>query len=107
LIYALRKKLTGEAVKGEERAFMIGRHDAVMGRAVDTLYKITAFERPKMRAKEAPPDQSPHDRVPPDLTKLTRAELDALEKMVLKVSGGSTAGVRPGPSDTAAPARRS
>jgi hypothetical protein len=76
---------------------MISRHDAVMGRAVDTLYKITAFERPKMRAKEAPPDKVPHDRVPPDLTKLTRAELDALEKMVLKVSGGSTTDVFAGP----------
>jgi hypothetical protein len=99
LIYALRKKLTGEAVKGEERAFMISRHDTSMARAIDTLYKITAFERPKMRAKEAPPDQVPYDRVPPDLTKLTCAELDALEKMVLKVSGGR--------SDTTTPARRS
>jgi hypothetical protein len=31
---------------------MISRHDTSMGRAIDTLYKITAFERPKMRAKE-------------------------------------------------------
>jgi hypothetical protein len=67
-----------------------------MARAADTLYKITAYERAKMKSKDAPPDQHEYGRVPPDLTKLTRAELDALEKMVLKVGGGSTAGVRPG-----------
>jgi hypothetical protein len=70
-----------------------------MARAVDTLYKITAYERAKMKSKDAPPDQHEYGRVPPDLTRLTRAELDALEKMVLKVSGGR--------SDTPTPARRS
>jgi hypothetical protein len=98
LVQALRKKLADSALKGRERKDFLARYDAVMSRSIDTLSRIVPYERSRLKAKEAPPDQHEHGRVPPDLTKLTRAELDALEKMVLKVSGGRT--------DTTTPARR-
>jgi len=51
-----------------ERAVLIARYDAVMARSIDTLSKIVPYERSRLKAKEAPPDQP--DRALPDLTKL-------------------------------------
>jgi hypothetical protein len=103
-IHALRKKLAGKALKGVERQRMLARHDLLQEHMRDTLRQIIPYERPKLAAIPPAGDQNNSMRVKPDLTKLSDAELDQLEKIVLKIGGATAAGPAIGADNADRPA---
>jgi hypothetical protein len=85
-------KLADKALKGVERRHTLDRYDLIHVQMRTTLHQIIPYERPKIQAVGPDNDPTNLQRVKPDLTKLTEAELDQLEKIVLKVGGATAAG---------------
>jgi hypothetical protein len=100
LLAALRKKLASKALKAAERRHTLDRYDLIHTHMRTTLHQIIPYERPKMQAISPDDDPTNLQRVKPDLTKLTEAELDQLEKIVLKVGGAAAIGADPGADGT-------
>jgi len=79
-----RKEIASES---RRRNPSINRIDFLRDKLVGTLAKLLPYERPRLAAITMAGDQNNPPRVKPDLSKLSEAELDQLEKIVLKVGG--------------------
>jgi hypothetical protein len=86
----IRKKLANETLTAVERQRLLSRHDMLQERIRDTLRHILPYERPRLSAVEVSEDQLHPERVKPDLTRLSDAELKQLERIVLKIGGPAT-----------------
>jgi hypothetical protein len=70
----------------------------------NTLHQILPYERPKLQAVGPDDERINPQRVTPDFSKLTDAELTALEKILLKVGGPTAAGPAVGADNAGRPA---
>jgi hypothetical protein len=92
LLTALRAKLASKALRGAERRHTLDRYDLIHDRMRNILHQILPYERPKLQAVGPDDERINPQRVPPDFSVLTHAELTALEKILLKVGGATAAG---------------
>jgi hypothetical protein len=86
------------------RQSTIERYDLIHDRMSTILYWIIPFERPKMQAIGPESERTSLQRVEPDFSRLTDAELTALEKILLKVGGATAAGPAIGADNAGRPA---
>jgi hypothetical protein len=96
MMLGTRKALNGKSGK---RVALIARHDWLMERVVDILRALLPYERRRLQAIQVAGDQNNSSRVKPDLTKLSLAELDQLEKIVLKVGGATATAIDTGANE--------
>jgi hypothetical protein len=104
LLTALRAKLASKALRGAERRHTLDRYDLIHDRMRNTLHQILPYERPKLQAVGPDNERINPKRVPPDFSKLSDAELTALEKILLKVGGPTAAGPAVGADSAGRPA---
>jgi hypothetical protein len=64
---------------------------ACYDRVARILEKIVPYQRPKLQAIAVAGDPTSPPKVPPDFSRLSKDELDQLEKILLKVGAGHTA----------------
>ena len=87
----LRQELAAEERK---RSSDKSQRDTLRDQLARILYKILPYERPRLAAITVKGDTDSPLRVQADLTVLTDAELDTLEKLCLKTGAGHTGGAR-------------
>jgi hypothetical protein len=85
----LREQLSAEERK---RSSDQSRRDTLRDQLVRVLHKILPFERPRLAAITVKGDTDSPLRVQADLSLLSDAELDTLEKLCIKANAGNTGG---------------
>src|SRR5271157_2888525 len=88
----LREELAAEERK---RSSDQSRRDTLRDQIARVLFKILPYERPRLAAITVKSDADNPPRVKADLSLLTDAELDTLERLCLKAGAGHTGEDRP------------